>query len=122
MFPSSTGIRDSDGNELVTSYAVHRPDGNWAIMLVNRDESNSHSAKVVFENSDSKRRGFFAGPVDVVTFGSEQYVWISDGTNSHADPDHPPVAIRVVAGAQTTFTLPKASITVLRGKLQGIGD
>ena len=31
MFPSSTGIKDSDGNVLVTSYAVHRPDGNWSL-------------------------------------------------------------------------------------------
>jgi len=52
-----------------------------------------------------------------VTFGSEQYVWINDGPNSHPDPDNPPVATTVAANAQTTFTLPKASITVLRGKV-----
>src|ERR1051326_9197607 len=27
LFPSSTGIKDADGNVLVTSYVVHRPDG-----------------------------------------------------------------------------------------------
>jgi hypothetical protein len=122
MFPSSNEIKDGDGNALVTSYTVHRPDGNWAVMLVNRDESNPHSVRVAFENSANKRRGFFSGAVDVVTFGSEQYVWIDDGTNSHADPDHAPVGTVVVAGTQTTFTLPKASITVLRGKVQGVGD
>ena len=87
-------------------------------MLVNRDETNPHSVRVVFENSASKKHASFSGPVDVVTFGSEQYVWINDGTNSHADPDHAPVGTVVTANSQTIFTLPKASITVLRGKAQ----
>ena len=117
MFPSSVDIKDSEGNVLVTSYTVRRPDGNWAVMLVNRDESNPHSVRVSFENATSKKRGLFSGPVDVVTFGSEQYVWINDGTNSHADPDHAPVGTTIAADSQTTFMLPKASITVLRGKV-----
>jgi len=55
-----------------------------------------------------------------VTFGSEQYVWINDGPNSHPDPDNPPVATTVNVTPQTTFTLPKASITVLRGRVVGL--
>jgi hypothetical protein len=91
-------------------------------MLVNRDESNPHSVRVAFENSANQRHGFFSGPIDVVKFGSEQYVWINDGTNSHADPDHPPVGETVDADAQTVFALPKASITVLRGKVRGLAE
>lgn len=117
MFTSSVDIKDSDGNLLVTSYAVHRPDGNWSLMLVNRDETNSHALRVVFEDSKRKREASFSGPVTMVTFGSEQYVWINDGPNSHADPDHPPVARTINGEAKTIFTLPKASITVLRGKV-----
>ncbi len=120
MFPSSTGIKDSEGNVLVTSYAVHRPDGNWSLMLVNRDETNPHTVRVVFEDSRSQRSGSFSGPVTLVTFGSEQYVWKDDGPNSHADPDGPPVAIPAAAGPQATYTLPKASISVLRGRVQGL--
>jgi hypothetical protein len=120
MFPSSIDIKDGDGNALVTSYAVHRPDGNWSLMLVNRDESNPHAVQVKFE--ETKRHGFFSGPVEVVTFGSEQYVWINDGLNSHADSDHPPVGTTVEGDSQTLYTLPKASITVLRGKVKGLGE
>ncbi len=122
MFPSSTDIKDPEGNVLVTSYAVLRPDGNWSLMLVNRDEATPHMVRVVFQDSKNKREASFSGPVNVVTFGSEQYVWINDGPNSHPDPDHPPVATTVPAGSQTTFTLPKASITVLRGKVAGLKD
>jgi hypothetical protein len=115
MFAAANDVKDAEGNQLVTSYAVHRPDGNWSLMLVNRDEHNPHTVRVAFENS-GKQVGF-SGPITLVTFGSDQYVWINDGPNSHPDPDNPPVATTVDANAQTTFTVPKASITVLRGKI-----
>lgn len=111
MFPSKTDCED------VTSYAVHRPDGNWSVMLVNRDESNAHTVPVIFDDAKGKRGHAFSGPVTFTTFGSEQYVRKDDGPASHADPDGPPAGRAITADAQTTFTLPKASITVLRGRL-----
>ena len=120
MFATASDIKDGEGNQLVASYAVHRPDGNWALMLVNRDQTNSHAVRVVFDNGSKAETASFASPVTFVTFGSEQYVWINDGPNSHPDPDNPPVATTVNATPQATFTLPKASITVLRGKVAGM--
>lgn len=117
MFPSSTGIKDSEGNMLVTSYALHRPDGNWSLMLVNRDETNPHTVRVAFEDSQTGRTAAFSGPVSYVTFGSEQYVWKNDGPHNYADPDGPPAGTTVAGGPQTTFSLPKASVTVLRGRI-----
>jgi hypothetical protein len=75
MFPSSTDIKDAEGNVLVTSYAVRR----WSLMLVNRDETNPHTVRVVFQDSKNKRDESFSGSVTFVTFGSEQYVWVNDG-------------------------------------------
>lgn len=120
MFPASTDVKDDAGNVLVTSYAVRRPDGNWSLMLVNRDQANSHAVRIAFEDAARKRNGFFKGKVTTVTFGSEQYVWQEDGDNSHADPDGPPATKELHADAQTTFTLPKASVTILRGKVKGL--
>jgi hypothetical protein len=122
MFPSTVDIKDSEGNALVTSYAVHRPDGNWSLMLVNRDEDNPHTVRVTFSDSKTGHDSSFEGPVTFVTFGSEQYVWINDGPNSHADPDGPPVARTITAGLGTSFVLPKASVNVLRGKVHGISQ
>jgi hypothetical protein len=116
MVPSTSDVTDAEGNALVTSYAVRRPDGNWSLMLVNRDENNPHTVRVVFDDAKRNRHVSFSGPVTSVTFGSEQYVWINDGPNSHPDPDHPPVATSL-PGPVSTFTLPKASITVLRGRV-----
>jgi hypothetical protein len=119
MFPSAVDLKDTEGNLPVTSYAVQRPDGLWSLMLVNRDEARPHAVQVVFDNG-SGSRGAFAGPVQRVSFGSEQYVWKNDGEKSHADPDGPPVGSTVEGGAQATYTLPKASITVLRGRVGGL--
>ncbi|MGC2293481.1 MAG: hypothetical protein WA450_16120, partial [Candidatus Acidiferrales bacterium] len=58
--------------------------------------------------------------VSMITFGSEQYLWHSEGPNSHADPDNPPLATSMLASTETLFTLPKASVTVLRGKVAGL--
>jgi hypothetical protein len=90
-------------------------------MLVNRDETTPHTVRVVFQDAKSKRHASFSGPVTFVSFGSEQYVWINDGPNSHPDPDHPPVAT-LLQGPPATFTLPKASITVVRGRVAGLED
>jgi hypothetical protein len=121
MFPSSVDLKDNEGNALVTSYALRRPDGNWSLLLVNRDESDSHSVRVSFNSLAGKRTGF-SGPVQMVTFGSAQYLWKSEGLSSHADPDGPAVGTTITANPQTTFTLPKASITVLRGSVNGLGN
>jgi hypothetical protein len=122
MFPAATDIKDADGNVLVTSYAVRRPDGNWSVMLVNRDENSSHPVRVIFQDPKNKRENSFSGTVTLATFGSDQYVWINDGPNSHADPDHAPVATTIQANGQTVYMLPKASITVLRGKVPGVRE
>jgi hypothetical protein len=121
MFPSSSDVTDAGGNLLVTSYAVHRPDGNWSVMLVNRDSTSPHTVRVVFNNAQSKRTAPFSGPVTSVSWGSEQYAWVNDGPNSHPDPDRPPVAT-LLQGPPATFTLPKASVTVLRGRVAGLKD
>jgi len=120
MFSSSTDIKDEEGNVMVTSYAVLRPDGNWSVMLVNRDENHSHTVRVSFDASAGKPGASFSGPLTLVTFGSEQYVWINDGPNSHPDPENPPVTTNIAAGPDTTYTLPKASVSVLRGRVDGL--
>jgi hypothetical protein len=115
QFPVSTDITDAAGNVMVTAYALQRPDGDWSIMLVNRDQSNDHAIKVSFAGSEGKDR-HFVGKVDCITFGSNEYVWHEQGTLGHADPDGPP-SKSTVDGGDVLFQIPKASITVLRGKI-----
>lgn len=115
LYPASCDLKDEAGHLLVTAYAVARPDGEWSLMLINKDQSNAHEVRASFD--DSARKGF-AGPIALVTFGSEQYMWKSEGPNGHPEPDLPPVRRTLPAGT-SSVVLPKASVTVLRGKVAG---
>jgi hypothetical protein len=117
VFPAESDITDPAGHVLVTAYPVLRPDGQWSVMLVNKDQENSHAIRIAFHDDKSDADRFFTGPVSLVSFGSEQYQWHPEDTGGKADPDGPAVRSTVTAVADTEFTLPKASVTVLRGKI-----
>ena len=128
LFKVSSDVKDKDGNTLVTAYALERPDGQWSVMLVNKDHDSDHSVKVTFADPAAKHDRSFTGPVARVVFGPAEYQWHPDpgapeggrrrAQSGHADPDGPPSKSTVTArGAGTLYQLPKASIVVLRGRL-----
>lgn len=121
LFSASTDLTDGASHVLITAYPVQLPDGQWSVMVINKDQSNSHRVRLVFEAGTGTQRSFF-GAVRITTFGSEQYVWRSEGPESHADPNLAPVTTTLPGGPTFSFTLPKASLTVLRGKIKGAGD
>jgi hypothetical protein len=116
-FSAASDVLDAAGHALVTAYALLRPDENWSLMLVNRDQENGHGVRITFEDAKTGRDSFFSGSVKAITFGSAQYQWRPDEKGGHADPDGPVLKHSITAGTDTVYDLPKASITVLRGKL-----
>jgi len=146
LYRATSNVIDQDGNVLVTGYPVERPDGQWSVMLVNKDQNNEHSVRLVFADRVTNQKRFFSGTVERIVFGAAEYQWHSDpdpvsadtvsgpgaaqadgddesaarrrGLSGHADPDGPPSkSIITTGGAGTLYELPKASIIVLRGKL-----
>jgi len=115
QFKAASDMNDAAGHVLVTAYAVERPDGQWSVMLVNRDQSNDHAVKIAFDAGKAKRH--FTGQVDRITFGPDEYQWHQEGVRGHADPDGPPSRSTVPGGPDALYHVPKASITILRGKL-----
>jgi hypothetical protein len=113
LFRASSDVRDASGNVLVTAYAVERPDGQWSLMIINKDQNKPHAVKISFTGPDRS----FTGPVDRITFGTAEYQWHPNGVNGYADPDGPPAKSKVTGGRETLYQLPKASIVVLRGSL-----
>jgi F5/8 type C domain len=118
LYPAESDVWDDATHVLITAYSVKRPDGLWSLMLINKDPSNAHSVKIDFTDSRDTQPTHFVGPITMVTFGAEQYEWHSDGPRSHADPAGPAVTSTANASAGSAFTLPRASIVVLRGKLE----
>jgi F5/8 type C domain len=114
LFKGESDIKDGEGHPLVTVYPVLRPDGQWSLMLINKDYDHAHTVRVVFHDEDANRNRSFAGPITMITFGKEQYVWHPALRDGYPDPDGPPVQSTLAAGTEG-FTLPPASITVLRG-------
>jgi hypothetical protein len=115
QFLATSDIKDSEGNVLVTAYALHRPDGQWSLMLINKDHDNSHAVNISFHNGEAPPQSF-AGSVEMTTFGKAQYQWHPDRKRGHADPDNPPVHSTISADQKTQYILPAASLTVLRGQ------
>ena len=88
-------------------------------MMINKDQENAHPVQIVFHDSENNTDSSFAGSVSAVTFGSAQYQWHPAGDGGMADPDGPAARATIAASRGTVFTLPKASITVLRGSISG---
>jgi len=117
LSPAVADVTDDSGHTLITAYAAKRPDGDWSLMLINKDPSNAHEVRIEFDDAGGGSPRHFTGTVDRVTFGAEQYVWHPQGAKSHADPDGPPATTLLNVKGSEGFTLPKGSITVLRGKI-----
>jgi len=118
----------------VTTYAVKRPDGKWAVMAVNRDQQNAHQVRIRFDGPEDKE-STFAGPVEISTFGGTQYQWhpaetrfMAHAENSggrtivptaqgSADPDGPIAHTKLTAEKNTMYDLPAASVVVIRGNV-----
>lgn len=116
LYAAKGDVNDGVGHSLVTSYAVQRPDGDWALLLINKDQENAHTVAVTFDDAVRHRSGHFTGPVATTVFGRSQYQWHPNVQGGIADPDGPAATATIEAGPETRFDLPPASITVLRGK------
>jgi F5/8 type C domain len=135
VFEARSDISDGADHELVTAYAVKRPDGKWSVMAVNRDQQNAHKVRIAFEGQ-AKKESNLAGPVEISTLGSAQYQWhpaqtrfmahaeesskptIATTSKGWADPDGPIVHSKITAEKNTEFELPAASVTVIRGAVK----
>jgi len=122
MFRAGSDIKDAAGHILVTAYAVLRPDAQWSLLVINKDYENAHPVSIAFEDSDSTTSRSYSGPVTMITFGKTQYLWHPNRKQGYADPDGPPVTSVVSGAPNTIYTLPPASVTVLRGKVDAASD
>ena len=118
LYPAASDVTDTHGDVLVTAYSVLRPDGKWALLLVNKDRFTPHTVQVNFHDSAAGSDHYFQGDVTQISFGADNYTWHPDGQNGFANPDGPAVTSTQPGGLGIQYTLPEASITVLRGKVE----
>jgi hypothetical protein len=119
LYPATVDSEDDAGHALITAYAVKRPDGEWSLLVVNKDPTNAHEVEFAFEDGGKSTPAHFTGAAKIVTFGTAEYVWHSAGAKSYADPDGPPKRSTLEWTKGKKVLLPKASITVLTGRVDG---
>ncbi len=118
VYPAESSIKAANGESLVTAYSVLRPDGLWSLMLINKDQTTAHAVSVKFFDEGPGINHYFSGTVTQVGFGEQQYTWHAANANGFPSPDGPIVTESVPGGQNAHYTLPPASITVLRGNIQ----
>jgi hypothetical protein len=136
VFAAKGDLTDGAGRALLTAYALDRPDGDWSLLIVNRDQFAPHQFRINFHDDAAHNVKSFAGPVAISIFGSEQYNWhpattvsmahsasaaeqaVFSNTKGHADPDGPAVHSTKDGSANTNYEIPAASIMVIRGKVR----
>jgi hypothetical protein len=136
VFSAKSDVSDGAGHALITAYALHRPDDQWSVMIVNRDQFNAHSIRLNFRDDATHTQSALTGDVAISAFGRDQYQWhpasttfmahsanagadsVIENTKGFADPDGPIVHSTKMASPNTTYDIPAASIVVLRGKLE----
>lgn len=134
-FPAGADVDDGAGHALVTAYALRRPDGEYSLMMVNRDQFNAHAVHVVLSDRDAHTESAFTGTAHVARFGRAQYSWhpahrgipahVPESEDQvqtmyvpgHADPDGPIEEMEQHADRNTQYELPAASIVVVRGRI-----
>jgi hypothetical protein len=118
IYPASSDVHAANGNALVTAYAVHRPDGLWSVMLINKDPKRAFPVTLIIKSTDkstdrSQKR--FEGVVDVYQYSPRQYALGGSSSNPYPikadEPEHR------VTDASSPVSLPPYSLTVIRGKL-----
>jgi hypothetical protein len=135
-YPAKGDVDDGAGHALVTAYALQRPDGQWSLLIVNRDQHNAHHVQIEFQNQSSHASESFDGRVDISTFGKAQYQWhpghtryvghaeypaepsVTAETTGMADPDGPILHGQQNVVANTIYELPAASVVVIRGNIR----
>jgi hypothetical protein len=87
-------------------YPLKRPDGSWAVLLVNRS-AKSARVSLTFKGASSPPKG----RTELYRYGSEQFTW--SVAADHPVRDRPPRR-SILASWPSTFSLPGLSLTVVR--------
>ena len=103
------GAPDSD----VAAYALRRPDGRIAVLLVNRSASRAHAIAVEAQRAGGQATPL-AGPASVFSYGPQQYTWIDLGEQSRPGRDRAPARHRVGAGPLRLALAPSSVTVVVR--------
>jgi hypothetical protein len=102
---ASSGIHElydvKGTTQLLRAWAVRRPDGTFALLVINKDAQHSQSLRVTGWSS-----------LEVTQFSSTEYAWRADGEDGRPIRSNPPRRFRTAG----MVTIPPYSISVIEAK------
>ncbi|HKC62010.1 MAG TPA: hypothetical protein VKB86_00125, partial [Pyrinomonadaceae bacterium] len=114
VFHATSDVHDSEGNALVTAYALRRSDARWSLMIINKDPQRAFDINLKIVNTESGESSSLKLPADFYQFSKDQYIWKADRANSHPTRSLPPVHKILHSESDAKIHLPPYSLTVVR--------
>jgi hypothetical protein len=114
LYPVRIGTTPKDQPTTLAAYAVHRPDGLWAVLVLNKDPARSQTISATFESGGSEARKGWLGPHEIVHYSPSQYRWKPNKDDGRPLFSNPPVQSRTENAKPLSITLPPMSITIIR--------
>jgi hypothetical protein len=111
LYRASVERPDAGASAFVVAYPLKRPDGRWAVLLINRDPAHTHQVRIDLVQRAGRPAAPLAGPFEVVQYGAEEYLWRADDDAGRPARDDPPRRFDVPGGA---VGLPPYSLTIVR--------
>ncbi|HEU0050319.1 MAG TPA: hypothetical protein VFQ43_22215, partial [Nitrososphaera sp.] len=109
---------DDSSETAVTAYAVHRPDGLWALMILNKDPNLTRAVAVKFHNDATGSESELKGSIDLYQYSKKEYELSTDTLKPYPIRDQPPAHQTLTGDSQLMIHLPAYSLTVVRGRVQ----
>jgi len=113
VYGISTANGSARGNPTVTAFAVKRPDGKWAVLMINKDPARAVSVRLRLGAALQSSNPFASS--EAWQYGRDQYAWKTAGAHGHPLRNQPPAHLPIINAADS-LQLPPYSLTVLRSK------
>lgn len=114
VFPCMVNMKERSNRGKVTGYSLRKPNGNWSIMLINRDSSHNMKMNIQIHHTHFNQNLNWKAGVDVYQYSSEQYQWQSHGPLGRPLKNDDPIKKHIQF--KGIIDLPPYSITILDEK------
>lgn len=114
VYPATADILNDERQELVTAYAIRRPDKRWSLLLINKDPRRELTVRLRLLGAGAREDSYLRGPADLYQFSEAQYRWHADGERGHPSRSEPPAHIKLDGTDALRVRLPPFSLSVLQ--------
>src|SRR5262249_42421578 len=86
LYPTVVRAPKQPALKTLTAYAVHRPDGLWSVLLINKDPDQTYDVKIGFGNGEL----VYFTPSELFQYSAGQYMLNNDASNPVPIKNDPP--------------------------------